>query len=116
MNLVSNLLIKIDILRHSIPRIPALSVIDYHSSIKGKLPAELKKRFYIITFLVLPILFLIGFFVSTKIAIILNYRVDAQGIIIVIISFIPLYLICILAVYRKLLKLNSKASKSGLDS
>ncbi len=73
-----------------------------------KLSVELKKRFYIITLLVLPILFLIGFFVATKIAMVLNYRVDAQGVIIVIISFIPLYLICIVAVYRKLLKLNSK--------
>lgn len=81
-----------------------------------KLSAELKKRFYIIIFLILPILFFIGFFVSTKIAIILNYRIDAQGIIIVIISFIPLYLICIVAVYRKLLKLSSKASKSEIDS
>ncbi|MBL6970672.1 MAG: hypothetical protein ISR63_00980 [Desulfobacterales bacterium] len=80
-----------------------------------KLSVELKKRFYIITFLVLPILFLIGFFVSKKIAIVLNYRVDAQGIIIVIISFIPLYLICVVGVYRKLLKLNSKAPRSGLD-
>jgi len=76
-----------------------------------KLSTKLKKRFYIIAFLILPILFLIGFFVSKKIAIILNYRVDAQGIIILIVSYIPLYLICIFAVYRKLLKLNSKASK-----
>jgi uncharacterized BrkB/YihY/UPF0761 family membrane protein len=81
-----------------------------------KLSVELKKRFYIIIFLVLPILFLIGFFVSTKIAIALNYRVDALGTIIVIISFIPLYLICIVAVYRKLLKLNSKTQRSGLDT
>jgi len=80
-----------------------------------KLSVELKKRFFIIIFLVLPILFLIGFFVSTKIAIVLNYRIDAQGIIIVIISFISLYLICIIAVYRKLLKLNSKTPRSGLD-
>ncbi len=80
-----------------------------------KIPQENRKKFNIIVFLVLPILFLIGFFVSTKIAIILNYRADAQGIIIVIISFIPLYLICIVAVYRKLLKLNSKAPRSGLD-
>jgi len=79
-----------------------------------KLPFDLKKRFYIITFLVLPILFLIGFFVSTKIAIICNYHVDAQGIIIVIISLIPLYLMCIFAVYRKLLKLKKKnAGKWG---
>lgn len=79
-----------------------------------KLPLGLKKRFYIITILVLPILFLIGFFLSTKIAIICNYRVDAKGIIVVIISFIPLYLMCVFVVYRKLLKLRKKKDTIGM--
>jgi hypothetical protein len=64
----------------------------------------MKKRFYMITFLVLPILFLIGFFISAKIAVILNYHVDARGILFVVFSFVPLYLMSIFTVYRVLLK------------
>jgi uncharacterized BrkB/YihY/UPF0761 family membrane protein len=64
----------------------------------------MKKRFYMIVFLVLPILFLIGLFVSTKIAVILNYHVDDRGILFVAFSFLPLYLMCIFTVYRVLLK------------
>ena len=57
-----------------------------------------------IIFLVLPILFLIGFFVSTKLAVILNYHVDDRGILFVAFSFVPLYLMCIFTVYRVLVK------------
>jgi len=64
----------------------------------------MKKRFYIITFLVLPILFSTGLFISTKIANILNYRVDDRGVLFVAFSFVPLYLMCIFTVYRVLLK------------
>jgi hypothetical protein len=58
----------------------------------------------VITFLVLPILFSIGFFISAKIAVILNYHVDDRGILFVVFSFVPLYLMCIFTVYRVLLK------------
>jgi hypothetical protein len=61
-----------------------------------------------IAFLVLPILFLIGFFVSTKIAVVLNYHVDDRGILFVAFSFVPLYLMCIFTVYRVLLKKISR--------
>lgn len=70
----------------------------------SKLSVRMKKRFYMIAFLVLPILFLIGLFVSTKIAVILNYHVDDRGILFVAFSFLPLYLMCIFTVYRVLLK------------
>jgi hypothetical protein len=70
----------------------------------SKLSVRMKKRFYMIAFLVLPILFLIGFFVSTKIAVVLNYHVDDRGILFVAFSFVPLYLMCIFTVYRVLLK------------
>ena len=70
----------------------------------SKLSVRMKKRFYMITFLVLPILFSIGFFISTKIAVILNYHVDDRGILFVAFSFVPLYLMCIFTVYRVLLK------------
>jgi hypothetical protein len=70
----------------------------------SKLSVRMKKRFYMIAFLVLPILFLIGFFVSTKIAVVLNYHIDDRGILFVAFSFVPLYLMCIFTVYRVLLK------------
>ena len=70
----------------------------------SKLSVRMKKRFYIITFLVLPILFSIGLFISTKIASILNYHVDDRGIMFVAFSFVPLYLMCIFNVYQVLLK------------
>lgn len=70
----------------------------------SKLSVRMKKRFYMIAFLVLPILFSIGLFVSTKIAVILNYHVDDRGILVVAFSFVPLYLMCIFTVYRVLLK------------
>ena len=70
----------------------------------SKLSVRMKKRFYMIAFLVLPILFSIGFFVSIKIAVILNYHVDDQGILFVAFSFVPLYLMCIFTVYRVLSK------------
>ena len=70
----------------------------------SKLSVRMKKRFYMIAFLVLPILFSIGFFVSKKIAVILNYHVDDRGILFVAFSFVPLYLMCIFTVYRVLLK------------
>jgi hypothetical protein len=57
-----------------------------------------------IAFLVLPILFLMGFIISTKIAVILNYHVDSRGILFVAFSFVPLYFICIFTVYKVLLK------------
>jgi len=70
----------------------------------NKLPVKLKKRFYTIVFLVLPILFLIGFFISVKIGNILNYNVDDRAILLVAFSFVPLYLMSIFSVYRVLQK------------
>jgi len=73
-------------------------------NMSSKLSVRMKKKFYMIAFLVLPILFSIGLFVSTKIAVILNYHVDDRGILVVAFSFVPLYLMCIFTVYRVLLK------------
>jgi len=42
--------------------------------------------------------------ITTKIAFILKYHVDCRGILIVVFSFIPLYLMCGFTVYRALLK------------
>jgi len=69
----------------------------------------MKKRFYMIAFLVLPILFTIGLFVSTKIAVILNYHhVDDREVLFVAFSFVPLYLMCIFTVYKVLLKKSQR--------
>ncbi len=67
-----------------------------------KLPHQQKNRFYIISFVVLPILFLIGFFISIKIGGILNYKVDNRAILLVAFSFVPLYFLCLFTAYRVL--------------
>jgi hypothetical protein len=69
-----------------------------------KLPDPYKKRFKIIA-IVLPILFLIGFIVSISIAYKLNYVIDRTGIIILCLSYVPLYFLCLYVGYKKLLKM-----------
>jgi len=69
-----------------------------------KLPDLYKKRFKIISIFVLPILFLIGFILSISIAYKLNYVIDHTGVIVVSLSFVPLYFLCLYVVYQKLLK------------
>ena len=75
---------------------------------KRKLSVKLKKKFFVIILIVLPVLFLVGFLVSLKIALMLNLIVDKKGVTIVALSFIPLYLICILTVYNSLLRQSEK--------
>ena len=66
------------------------------------IPQEHKRKYSIIIFIVLPICFIVGFLVSTKIALLLNYKVDSKGALIVSISLIPLYIMSVIVVYRKL--------------
>ena len=66
------------------------------------IPQEHKRKYSIIIFVVLPICFIVGFLVSTKIALLLNYKVDSKGALIVSISLIPLYIMSVIVVYRKL--------------
>ena len=66
------------------------------------IPQEHKRKYSIIIFIVLPICFVVGFLVSTKIALLLNYKVDSKGALIVSISLIPLYIMSVIVVYRKL--------------
>ena len=68
------------------------------------IPQEHKRKYSIIIFIVLPICFIVGFLVSTKIALLLNYNVDSKGALIVSISLIPLYIMSVIVVYRKLRK------------
>jgi len=66
------------------------------------IPQEHKRKYSIIIFIVLPICFIVGFLVSSKIALLLNYKVDSKGALIVSISLIPLYIMSVIVVYRKL--------------
>ena len=68
----------------------------------SKLSEQYKNRFKIISFIVLPLCFVIGFFISIKIASLLNYKIDLKGAIFVSLSFLPLYIISVMVVYRKL--------------
>jgi len=66
------------------------------------IPQEHRRKYSIIVFIVLPICFIVGFLVSTKIALLLNYKVDSKGAFIVSISLVPLYIMSVIGVYRKL--------------
>jgi di/tricarboxylate transporter len=68
----------------------------------GKIPRERRRRYKIIIFIVLPTCFIIGFLLSTKVALLLDYKVDLKGVIIVTFSLIPLYIMSVLVVNRKL--------------
>lgn len=70
-------------------------------------PQEHKKRYPVIIFIILPICFMIGFLVSLKIALLLNYKVDSKGAFIVSISLIPLYIMSVIVVNRKLRNKNN---------
>jgi len=70
------------------------------------IPREHKIRYTVIIFIVLPICFIIGLLVSAKIALLLNYKVDSKGAFIVSISLIPLYIMSVIVVHRKLRNKN----------
>ena len=71
------------------------------------IPQEHKRRYNVIIFIVLPICFIVGLLVSAKIALLLNYRVDSKGAFIVFISLVPLYVMSVIVVNRKLRKKNN---------
>ena len=77
------------------------------------IPQENKRRYSVIVFIVLPLCFVIGLLVSVKIALLLNYKVDSKGAFIVSISLIPLYIMSIIVVNRKL---RHKNGDNRLDS
>ena len=66
------------------------------------IPEEHRRRFNIIILVALPICFVISYFLSTKIMMSLNYHLDLKGRFIVGFSFIPLYIMSVIVVYRKL--------------
>jgi hypothetical protein len=66
------------------------------------IPQENKRRYSVIVFIVLPICFIVGFLISAKIALLLNYKVDSKGAFIVFLSLVPLYIMSVIVVNRKL--------------
>ena len=62
-----------------------------------------KKRFYIISFFVAPVLFSIGYYMGTKIVIALDYTINRQGHIFVVIVLFLSYLRCVYGLYKTLL-------------
>ena len=71
------------------------------------IPQEHKRRYNVIIFIVLPICFIVGLLVSAKIALLLNYRVDLKGAFIAFISLVPLYVMSVIVVNRKLRNKNN---------
>ena len=71
------------------------------------IPQEHKRKYNVIIFIVLPICFIVGLLLSAKIALLLNYKVDLKGAFIVFISLVPLYVMSVIVVNRKLRKKNN---------
>jgi len=67
-----------------------------------KVPAKYRKRYRIIIFLVLPLCFGVGFFLGTKSFLLLGYRIDLKGKVIVALSMVPLYIRGVFVINRKL--------------
>jgi len=71
------------------------------------IPQEHRRRYSVIVFIALPICFVISYFLSTKILILLNYQLDSKGLMFIAFSFIPLYIMSIVVAYRKLRNKNN---------
>lgn len=79
------------------------------------IPAENKKRFNIIVFIVLPIISIASFIIGTKIAkLLFNIQVDLKGILFVSFLFLITYIRCVMAVYRKLKKKHRGSKTNGV--
>ena len=76
-----------------------------------KMPEEYRNRYNLIVFIVLPLCFIIGFFLSTKVALLLNFQVDLKGKAFVLLSFVPLYIMCVRVVHRKLREKGTRKNR-----
>jgi pilus assembly protein TadC len=70
------------------------------------IPQEHKRRYSIILFIALPICFLISYFLSIKILMLLNYQLDSKGLTFIAFGFVPLYIVSTIVAYRKLKNKN----------
>jgi len=68
----------------------------------SKIPEENKKRFRRTIYIFLPICLLISYFLGTKLIKLLGFRLDPKGLVFVALSLIPLYIMGVITVYRKL--------------
>ena len=66
----------------------------------NKLSNGNRRKFFIISFIVLPILFAIGYYLCTKLAVTLGFYVDRQGLIFVALVLFALYLKSIHTAYK----------------
>ena len=69
-----------------------------------QLVGKYKRRYRIIIFVALPICFVLGFFLSTEIAEFVGYTIDLKGKIIILLSFIPLYVMSVIVAKKEVLK------------
>ncbi len=70
-----------------------------------------KKRFYIISFVVMPVLFITGYYVGTEIAVAFGFSVNSRGITFVAFILIVLYLKSIHTVYKILIGKKTATKK-----
>jgi hypothetical protein len=69
---------------------------------KHSLPIEYQKKYRFIAFFYLPFLLLLSLLLGTWIAKLLQYKIDIQGIIFVIILLAIIYIIAIRTVFSKM--------------
>jgi hypothetical protein len=69
-----------------------------------KIPVENRKKFSRTIYVVLPICFVIGYFLGTKLIALSGHKLDSKGLTFVALSLIPLYIMSVITVYRKLSK------------
>ena len=63
-----------------------------------------KKKFIFISFLVLPVLFFVGYFISIFISEFIGISLTKSGKLLISIIFFPLYILCVSNVYFKMKK------------
>lgn len=70
-----------------------------------KIPEKNRTRFRTTIYIVLPICLVVSYFLGTKlIALLLGHKLDSKGLTFVALSLIPLYVVGVITVYRKLSK------------
>jgi len=77
----------------------------------NELPEEHKKRFNTIVFVAGPICCIVGFVLSTKVARLVGFQVDLQGIVFVFVGMLVVYIISVLNLYRYIQKKHGDKSK-----
>lgn len=69
-----------------------------------QLVGKYKRRYRIIIFIALPICFALGFFLSIEIIEFAGYTIALKGKIIILLSYIPLYVMSVIVAKKEVLK------------